>query len=236
MILAIIPARGGSKRIKNKNIKNFFNKPIISYAIQEAIKSKIFDEVIVSTDSDKIAKISKKYGAKIFFKRPKKLSGDMVSDKLVIKHAINWVIKNKGNVKYVCVIYPTAALIKSNDLKISFKNLKQNRWSFIFSAKKYTYPILRSFSQNKDKSLKMLSKKNYKKRSQELRNYFHDAGQFYWGKTKAWLSNEIIFGKNSTIHLLDYLKSHDVDNPSDWKILQDLYFINNKKKNVWKKK
>ena len=131
MILAIIPARGGSKRIKNKNIKNFFKKPIISYPINEAIKSKIFDKIIVSTDSDKIRKISQKFGANVFFKRPKKLSGDKVSDKLVIKHAIEWVTKHIGKVRYVCVIYPTAALIKK-DLKKSFNTIKKNNGVLFF--------------------------------------------------------------------------------------------------------
>ena len=236
MILAIIPARGGSKRIKNKNIKNFFKKPIISYPINEAIKSKIFDKIIVSTDSDKIRKISQKFGANVFFKRPKKLSGDKVSDKLVIKHAIEWVTKHIGKVRYVCVIYPTAALIKKKDLKKSFNTIKKKQWSFVFSAKKYTYPIQRSFLMNKNKSLKMMSKKYYNKRSQELKDYYHDAGQFYWGKTDAWLSNKLIFGKNSTIHLLDYFDSHDVDIPTDWRILEKLYYLRNTKKYVRKKK
>lgn len=236
MILAIIPARGGSKRIKNKNIKNFFKRPIISYPINEAIKSKIFDEIIVSTDSDKIKKVSKKFGANVFFKRPKKLSGDKISDKLVIKHAIKWVSKHIGKVRYVCVIYPTAALIKKKDLKKSFNLIKKKQWSFVFSAKKYTYPIQRSFLMNKNKSLKMMSRKYYNKRSQELKDYYHDAGQFYWGKTDAWLSNKLIFGKNSTIHLLDYFDSHDVDNPTDWRILEKLYYLKNTKKYVRKKK
>ena len=135
MILAIIPARGGSKRIKNKNIKNFFKKPIISYPINEAIKSKIFDKIIVSTDSDKIRKISQKFGANVFFKRPKKLSGDKVSDKLVIKHAIEWVTKHIGKVRYVCVIYPTAALIKKKDLKKSFNTIKKKTMEFCFFCK-----------------------------------------------------------------------------------------------------
>lgn len=236
MILAIIPARGGSKRIKNKNIKNFFNRPIISYPIQEAIKSNIFDKVIVSTDSDKIEKISKKFGAQIYFKRPKKLSGDKVSDKLVIKHAIKWVTKYIGKVKYVCVIYPTAALIKKKDLRDSFKILKKKKWSFVFSAKKYTYPVQRSFSMERNRSLKMLTEKFYNKRSQELKTYYHDAGQFYWGETKAWLSNKMIFGKNSSVFILDYFESHDVDSPSDWKILEKLHYIKNLKKYVRKKK
>ena len=132
MILAIIPARGGSKRIKNKNIKNFFKKPIISYPINEAIKSKIFDKIIVSTDSDKIRKISQKFGANVFFKRPKKLSGDKVSDKLVIKHAIEWVTKHIGKVRYVCVIYPTAALIKKKILKNHLIPLKKNNGVLFF--------------------------------------------------------------------------------------------------------
>ena len=136
MILAIIPARGGSKRIKNKNIKNFFKKPIISYPINEAIKSKIFDKIIVSTDSDKIRKISQKFGANVFFKRPKKLSGDKVSDKLVIKHAIEWVTKHIGKVRYVCVIYPTAALIKKI-LKNHLIPLKKNNGVLFFCKEIY---------------------------------------------------------------------------------------------------
>ena len=116
MIIAVIPARSGSKRIKNKNIKKIFGKPIISYPISQALKSKIFDKVIVSTESTKIANISKKYGAEIIFKRPKKLSGDNVLIPPVMEHAVKWVEKNVTKIDYACLIFPTAAMIESKDI------------------------------------------------------------------------------------------------------------------------
>ena len=227
MILAIIPARGGSKRIRNKNIKKFFGKPIIGYSIEQAKKSKMFNKIIVSTDSKKIAKISKKFGADVPFIRPKYLSGDKIMPIHVIEHSIKWCETNIAKVDLVCVIYPTAPMIDQKDLKSSFKKIKKGTFDYVFSAKQFNYPVQRSFYK-RNGSTKMLFKKNYKRRSQDLEKVYHDAGQFYWGKKKAWLSKKDIFGKKSTVHLINYLNSHDVDTNEDWNILKKLYKLKSK--------
>ena len=174
MNVAIIPARSGSKRIKNKNIKLFFGKPIITYVIKLLIKSKIFDKIIVSTDSNKIAKICAKSGAKILF-RPKSLAGDYISTKDVVKHAILWMTKNFSKPSRVCCIYPTAVLLKLSDLKKSFIKFKSNKYNYLFSATKYPHPIQRSFYIDRDK-IKMDNKKNFYKRTQDLKDYYYDIG------------------------------------------------------------
>ena len=223
MKIAVIPARAGSKRIKNKNIKKFYGKPIISYSIQSAINSKIFDRIIVSTESGKIARIAKKYGAEIYFKRPKNLAGDYVTPGEVMAHAVDWFHKNICKTTYACLILPTAPMIESTDIIKSFKKIKKQNVDYIFSAKKFSYPVQRSFYLTKNKSIKMLNKKNYNKRSQDFDSVYHDAGQFYWGKSKSWLLKKKIFLAKSSIHLIDYLNGHDVDNQIDWKILKKLY-------------
>lgn len=222
MILAIIPARGGSKRVINKNIKKFFGKPIIGYPIEQAIKSKIFHKIIVTTDSKKIANVSKRFGADIPFIRPKYLSGDKIMPIHAIEHSIKWCESNIAKVDFVCVIYPTTPMINYKDLRKSFKKIKRGIFNYVFSAKKFHYPVQRSF-YNRNGSTKMLFKKNYNKRSQDLEKVYHDAGQFYWGKKKAWLDKKNIFGKKSSIHLINYLDSHDVDTNEDWNILKKLY-------------
>ena len=222
MILAVIPARAGSKRVINKNIKKFFGKPIIGYPIEQAIKSKIFDKIIVTTDSKKIANVSKRFGADIPFIRPKYLSGDKIMPIHVIEHSIKWCEANIAKVNFVCVIYPTTPMINYKDLQKSFKKIKKGIFNYVFSAKKFIYPVQRSF-YNRNGSTKMLFKKNYNKRSQDLEKVYHDAGQFYWGKRKAWLAKKNIFGRKSSIHLINYLDSHDVDTNEDWNILKKLY-------------
>tara|TARA_B100000029_G_scaffold90734_1_gene80581 strand:+ start:42 stop:731 length:690 start_codon:yes stop_codon:yes gene_type:complete len=222
MIIAVIPARAGSKRIKNKNIKKIFGKPIISYPISQALKSKIFDKVIVSTESTKIANISKKYGAEIIFKRPKKLSGDNVLIPPVMEHAVKWVEKNVTKIDYACLIFPTAAMIESKDIVKAYKKIKSKNWNYVFSANKFSYPVQRSFYKKKNNSLKMLYKKNYNKKSQDFKPVYHDAGQFYWGKSKSWLLKKKIFGPKSSIHLINNLNSHDVDDYEDLKTLKKL--------------
>ena len=223
-ILAIIPARGGSKRIKNKNIKLFLGKPIISYVIKLAIKSKIFDKIIVSTDSKKISNISLKNGAEILFQRPKKLSGDFVSTKNVIQHSINWLNKNSQKPLNVCCIYPTAVLLSLEDLKKAYQKFKLGDFEFLFSATKYSHPIERSFQIQKGK-IKMSHIKNFNKRTQDFSPSYYDVGQFYWGKVNSWLNNEIIFNKNSAIHLIPKDKVQDIDTLDDWKFAEKLYSI-----------
>ena len=192
MNIAIIPARAGSKRIKNKNIKMFCGKPVIYYSILAAKKSNIFSKIIVSTDSIKIKQIAEKYGADVPFIRPKNLSDDFSSTMEVIKHSIKELSFHKKKIN-ICCIYPTAPLIKKDDLIKSYKIFNTNKFKFLFSASKFSYPIQRSFYLDKKNYIKMVNKQNYNKRSQDLKITYHDAGQFYWGSGKSWLNEKIIF-------------------------------------------
>ena len=225
MNIAIIPARQGSKRIKGKNIKKFLGKPIISYPIKEALNSKLFDYVIVSTDSSKIKKISEKYGAKVFFKRPNKLSTDKANTQEVIIHALNWFKKININFNYICCIYPTAAMIKSHDLKNSFKLINNDKWSFVMSAQKYSTQIERSFKLSNQKIV-LIDKKKFIKNSQNFHHFYHDAGQFYWGSVKSWYSKNTILDNKSTIYELKKYQAIDINTLDDWKWAEKLYKIN----------
>jgi pseudaminic acid cytidylyltransferase len=229
MNIAIIPARGGSKRVKNKNLKNFFGKPLISYSIEAAKKTKLFKKIIVSTDSIKIKKISQLLGAEVFLLRPKNLSDDKTIAQNVIKYEIKNLLKRNVNFKYVCCIYPTAPLIQSNDIKRGFKKIK-NKWKFIFSACKHEKSILRSFTQKKlNKQIKFLNSKLINKNSQNLEPTFFDAGQFYWASKKNWLDSKLYFKKGSIVEV-DSKFVQDLDYLQDFKILKEKFKILKKKR------
>ncbi len=221
MNIAIIPARQGSKRIKEKNIKKFLGKPIISYAIKKALRTKLFDYVVVSTDSLKIKKISEKFGAKVFFLRPKKISNDKASTQEVIKHALNWFKKKNIRFNYVCCIYSTSILIEPKDLIQSYKLIKNSKWSFVMSAQKYSTQIERSFNL-KNNEIKLFNKKKFYKNSQDFKDFYHDAGQFYWGSSKIWCSKNTLSNK-STIYQLKKHKAVDINTIEDWKFAEKIY-------------
>jgi pseudaminic acid cytidylyltransferase len=226
--IAIIPARSGSKRIKNKNIKNFYNKPIIYYPIKAAKESKLFDKIIVSTDSKKIGSIAKKFGAEFSFIRPKYLSGDKIGIREVILDGINWAKKNFKKPSFICCIYPTAALLTSVDLKKSFKIIRTSKLNYIFSAVKNSYPIERAFSLTPyKKRVVMMNNKNFLKRSQDFKETYNDAGQFCWGTYEGWRKQRVIFARNSSIYLMSPLKAHDVDTYDDFEFLRKLYKLRN---------
>ena len=224
MIVAIIPARGGSKRLKNKNIKKFYNKPIISYPINIALKCKIFDFVIVSTDSKNISVISKKYGANVFFKRPKSISNDTASTQKVIIHSIKWLEKNIKPVKYICCIYPATPLLKTSFIKKSFQKLKKGEWDFLISAIKYTNPIQKAL-YIKNQQAKFVTKKLYNKKGDKLQRYFHDAGQFYWGTKKGCQKKKMIENTKTTIYEIPKHFGVDINTQDDWNYLLKLYKI-----------
>ena len=221
MNIAIIPARQGSKRIKEKNIKKFLGKPIISYTIKKVKSSKLFDYVVVSTDSLKIKKISEKFGAKVFFLRPKKISNDKAKTQDVIKHALKW-FKNKNlQFNYVCCIYPTSVLIKPYDLIKSYKLIRSSKWSFVMSAQKYSTQVERSFNLI-NRKISLFNKKKFNKNSQNLKDFYHDAGQFYWGTPKIWCSKNTINNK-STIYELKKYQTVDINTLEDWKFAEKIY-------------
>jgi len=220
-MIVIIPARGGSKRIKNKNIKNFKGKPIIYWSIKTAIKSKIFDKVIVSTDNKKIKKIAEKYGAEVPFLRPKNISSDFATTRDVIKHAMNFLNKNLNEFEDFCCIYPTSPLLKEKTLVEAFKIYKKNKnKKYVFSAVKFSYPVQRGFSINNKNQVKPVNKKKFKKRSQDLTKIYHDAGQFYMGSIKMLKKNINIFSNQAYPIVLSEEIVQDIDTITDWKIAE----------------
>jgi pseudaminic acid cytidylyltransferase len=216
--ICIIPARGGSKRVPKKNLKNFLGFPIISYAIIVAKKSKLFSKIIVSTEDKEIAKISKKYGAEIHY-RPKKLSDDITGTNAVICDVINSYQK-KIKINIVCCIYPTSVFCTTIFLKKAL-TLLDKKTKYVFTASKYNHSIFRSFL--KKKKISMLFPKKEKKRTQDLPPAYHDAAQFYFGWKESWLKNKSIFNKYSKFIEIDEHKTQDIDNLLDWKIAEAKY-------------
>ncbi|WP_272674276.1 MULTISPECIES: pseudaminic acid cytidylyltransferase [unclassified Providencia] len=233
MKIAIIPARGGSKRIPRKNIKIFHGKPMIAYSIEAAIKSKCFDKIIVSTDDLEIANIAKEYGAEVPFLRPPELSNDYANTVEVIQHAILWYEENNISIDKVCCIYATAPFITSMDLINGFAKLdSNNNIDFVFSAAKFAFPIQRAIKLSSNEKVNMFYPEYELSRSQDLEESYHDAGQFYWGKKTAFLQKKSIFANSSEIVLIPRDRVQDIDTLEDWDFAELLYsIIKNKKIN-----
>jgi len=210
--LCVIPARGGSKRIPKKNIKSFCGKPLIAYSIETAKRSKLFEEIVVSTDSEEIAEVSQKYGAKILW-RPKELADDYAGSDEVFEHAINELNK-ENKYKFACMIYPTAPFLRVEYLKKGFEELKNSDACFSFAATSFEYPIFRAFEIVNDRC-KMFWPENYYKRSQDLKEAYHDAGQFYWKKLNC-KSNDVFFGKDSIPIIIPRYLVQDIDTMEDF--------------------
>lgn len=229
MNLLIIPARGGSKRIPRKNIKDFQGKPIIEWAINESRKLKNFDRFIVSTDDDEIAKISKNAGFEIPFLRPKNLSGDYTSTRDVIIHAIKFFKSNNIHFKNICCLYPTSPLLEAGDITKALEKLNKSKKDiYIFSAIKYSHPIQRSFFIGRNGFSKMVFPDSSNKRTQDLEPAFHDAGQFYLASVKTWLNKDNIF-ENGVPYILPKNRAIDIDNIEDWELAESMYELNLKK-------
>ena len=217
MNVAIIPARGGSKRIPRKNIKQFCGKPIIAHSIETAIKSKLFQKIFVTTDDAEIAHIAMKYGAEVPFLRCKDLSDDHTGTHEVIGDAVKRITDLGFDIEYACCIYPTAPLIIPSDLIKGFELVREGNWDTVFAATNFSYPIMRSFKLNNGGGLEMFFPENFEKRSQDLAEAFHDAGQFYWAHASVWAGKNPGFGRTSTIVPLPNWRVQDIDNIDDWK-------------------
>jgi len=224
--IAIIPARGGSKRIPRKNIKLFHGKPIIAYSIEVAKKSGLFDEVVVSTDDEEIANIAKQYGAIVPFVRPKKLSDDYTGTNDVIIHAINEMEHQGYHLDYVCCLYATSPLLQSHYLLSAYQKLSENRdKKFAFSVNKFSYPVQRSFTIEEGE-VTPINPSALPKRSQDLPDVYHDAGQFYLATAKSFLSGEGgVFSKSSIPVILPSFLVQDIDDEDDWKRAELLFQV-----------
>lgn len=222
--IAVIPARGGSKRIPRKNIKDFYGKPLISYSIEVALKSKLFDKVIVTTDDEEIAMIAKKYGAEVPFLRPKALSDDFAGTQDVINHAIEYLKEKNEFFDYVCTVYATAPLLQKQYLIEGFEKLQDSDAVNAFSATSMPFPIQRTFKINTNERCEMFTPEHFKTRSQDLEEAYQDAGQFYWKKLDK-KSNEIIFGKDSIPIILPRYLVQDIDTVEDWERAEIMYKV-----------
>lgn len=223
MKVAVIPARGGSKRIPRKNIKEFYGKPMIAYSIEAAIKSKCFDRIIVSTDDSEIAEVAIRYGAEVPFIRPEKLANDHAGTIPVIQHTIQWLIDRDHKPNLVCCLYATAPFVTAEALKQGLEQLKQTGAAYAFSATSYAFPIQRAFKLKSSLGVEMFNPEQFNTRSQDLEEAYHDAGQFYWGTAEAWLSEKVIFGPESTPVILPRYRVQDIDTLEDWKRAELLY-------------
>ena len=225
-VVAIIPARGGSQRIPKKNIKPFAGKPIIAYSIAVAKKSELFHRVIVSTDSEEIAEVSKRYGAEVPFIRPAQLANDHTGTDEVLLHALKWLNENDKAYDWACCIYPTAPFLKAQYLKEGLRLIKENKAVSAFSVTTYHYPIFRSLRINVQERLEMIWSEYYNSRSQDLPETFHDAGQFYWVDVEKYLKGGRIFSKDAVPVILPRDMVEDIDTIEDWELAEQMYKLN----------
>lgn len=223
MRLAVIPARGGSKRIPRKNIKHFDGKPIIAHSIQALLDSKVFDRVIVSTDDTEIAEVAKQYSAEVPFMRPSNISDDFATTGDVIKHAVEWYYSKCECVETVCCLYATAPFIKSQDLIDSVGILETGDTECVFSATEFSYPIFRSFALDQQLRPKMFWPENFAKRSHDLQVAYHDAGMFYIAKPSIFIEQKPLFSDYSKAYLIPHYRVQDIDTLEDWKRAELMY-------------
>ena len=222
--LAIITARGGSKRIPKKNIKEFCGKPIIAYSIEAALNSGIFDEVMVSTDSEEIARIAVEYGAKVPFMRSADNSNDFATTNDVLCEVVNEYKEKQGKIfNFVCCLYPTAPFVTVTKLQETFKTLKGSKADQVIPVVKFSFPPQRCFVIDEDGDMKYKWPENQSKRSQDLEPYYHDAGQFYFYDAKVFYEQKQPVDFLTKPYVLSDLEVQDIDNMEDWQIAEMKY-------------
>lgn len=218
--IAIIPARGGSKRIPRKNIKSFCGKPIITYSIEAALKSQLFDVVMVSTDDEEIAAVAKAAGAEVPFMRSEKNSDDYAGTVDVLLEVLSEYEKQNTTFKHVCCIYPTAPFVSPERLSEAYQMLNERQYDSVFPICAFSFPILRALQLSNDNKVSMIWPENMTKRSQDLPPSYHDAGQFYWCKTMSLAIDKKLYTDNSGAIVLNETEVQDIDNESDWLIAE----------------
>lgn len=216
MRVAVIPARGGSKRIPRKNIKPFCGKPMIAWSIEAAGASGLFDRIIVSTDDVEIAEMAGQWGAEVPFVRPDELASDYAGATAVVAHATRWALEQGVEVDAVCCLLPTAPFVKQSDLVAGWEAFATGQWDYVFSATDFAGPVFRAFKQTPEGGVEMFFPEHFNTRSQDLPVALHDAGQFYWGKPVAWLEGARVFGPASKAILIPRWRVQDIDTPDDW--------------------
>ena len=218
--VAIIPARGGSKRIARKNLKPFDGVPIIVRSIRTALESGLFERVVVSTDDEEIARVARAHGADVPFLRPAELADDFTGTAAVIVHALQQL----PGFDYACCVYATAPLLQARYLRQGFDLLEQRAdKSFAFSVSSFGFPVQRALTLDGQGALTALYPEFRNTRSQDLPEAFQDAGQFYWGRSEAWLRGEVLFSPASLPVIVPRHLVQDIDTPEDWTRAEYLY-------------
>lgn len=222
--VAVIPARSGSQRIPGKNFKSFNGKPIIAYSIEVALRTGLFDRVVVSTDSPEIAKIAKSFGAEVPFLRPDKISDAYAPIAEVLIHALQWFsAEEKMDYEFAAVILATAPLIQANYLKDSFQVLQKNNCAAVVPVTTFPYPIQRALNLESDQRLKMIWPENEMVRSNDLTTAYHDIGQFYWVRCQNFLKTRRFLSNDSMGYPIPRHYVQDIDNDEDWKRVEILH-------------
>ncbi len=214
MNICVIPARGGSKRIPRKNIRNFCGKPMISWSIEAAQKAGCFDRIIVSTDDVEIADVARAAGAEVPFMRPQNISDDFSTTGEVVIHAIDTLTENGGQFDAVCCLYATAPFVDVKDILIGLKSLETHK--FAFPVTSFAFPIQRAVKMRPEGGLEMFHPEHSKTRSQDLTEAYHDAGQFYWARPQDWRAGGEMFGPDTLPVILPRWRVQDIDTPEDW--------------------
>lgn len=215
MRLAVIPARGGSKRIPRKNIKPFGGRPIIEWSIEAALYSGCFDRVVVSTDDEEIAVAARACGAEVPFMRPAALADDYAGTLAVMRHAVDACAVDRAAGR-VCCIYATAPFLLAEDLRRGLQILEQSDADYAFSVTSFAFPIQRALRLTPQGRVEMFNPEHFTTRSQDLEEAWHDAGQFYWGRAAAWLDEAPLFGRGAAPVILPRHRVQDIDTPEDW--------------------
>ncbi|MFV2053243.1 pseudaminic acid cytidylyltransferase [Aliiroseovarius sp. YM-037] len=221
MSICLIPARGGSKRIPRKNIKDFCGKPMIGWSIEAARRAGCFDRIIISTDDAEIADVAKTFGAEVPFMRPDELANDFATTQAVIHHAIEWLEAEGGAPNALCCLYATAPFVRAEDISDAADLLTDA--DYVIPVTSFAFPIQRAVKLTPNGRLAMFDPDQYKTRSQDLEEAYHDAGQFYWGKTNAWRDAVPPFGEGTKPLVLPRSRVQDIDTPEDWEQAEAMF-------------
>ena len=223
MNIALIPARGGSKRIPRKNVRHFIDRPIIAYSIQAALSSGLFEHVVVSTDDEEIAGEARRWGAETPFMRPTRLADDYTGTMDVIQHGLDECERLWGELNYVCCLYATAPFITDGVLCQAFQRLQQTQADYVFSVTTFPFPVQRALLINESQRVECLYPEHRFTRSQDLPTAYHDAGQFYFGKAEAFRQGKPLFSSASSPLILPREQVQDIDTPEDWRRAELLF-------------
>ena len=216
MKIAVIPARGGSKRIPRKNIRSFYSKPMIAWSILAAKASGVFDRIVVSTEDPEIAAIAKEWGAEVPFIRPPELADDFTTTVDVMAHACGWAESEGLAVEATCCLYATAPFVDPLDIKRGVDMLRDGKWTYAFTVTEYATPIFRSFEILASGGVQMFYPDEFNSRSQDLPKAYHDAGQFYWAPSSSWRERKPIFDRTACPIVIPRWRVQDIDTDEDW--------------------